>query len=185
MRRAGLVLTLLFLLFGILLIFWISSQNFSQSFKSLQAPLADSEQYETEKESSDEANVALQRIEVIDGDTIDVDGVRVRYIGVNTPELARGGRASDCFATKAYEFNRTLVEKGGIRLEKDVSETDKYSRLLRYVYLPDNRMVNEILVEEGYARVATYPPDVANANRFKDLEKEARQAKRGLWGECI
>ncbi len=184
MRRAGLVLTLLFLLFGILLIFWISSQNFSQSFKGLQPPLTDFEQYETEKESSDEANVSLQTIEVIDGDTIDVDGVRVRYIGVNTPELARGGRASDCFASKAYEFNRTLVEKGGLRLEKDVSETDKYLRLLRYVYLPDGRMVNEILVEQGYARVATYPPDVANVSRFKSLEKEARQAKRGLWAEC-
>lgn len=124
-------------------------------------------------------------VEVVDGDTIDVNGVRVRYIGVNTPEIAHTTGAKDsCFGREATEFNRSLVIGVNIRMEKDVSETDKYMRLLRYVYLPDGRMVNKILVAEGYARAATFPPDVAHATEFKNLESQAREAKKGLWGKC-
>ena len=62
-----------------------------------------------------------------------------------------------------------------------MSETDKYGRLLRYVYV-DDAMVNAALVREGYARVATYPPDVKYAESFLQLEREARDVGRGLWG---
>lgn len=67
-------------------------------------------------------------------------------------------------------------------LEKDVSERDVFQRLLRYVWLEDGRMVNMILVEEGYAQAATYPPDVKHAEEFVRLAREARDARRGLWG---
>ena len=67
-------------------------------------------------------------------------------------------------------------------LEKDVSETDRYGRLLRYVWLSDGTMVNATLVAEGYAQVFTYPPDVRYVDRFLGLQREARAENRGLWG---
>jgi micrococcal nuclease len=69
-----------------------------------------------------------------------------------------------------------------VYLEKDISERDVFQRLLRYVRLEDGRMVNMILVGEGYAQAATYPPDVKHAEEFVNLQREASDAKRGLWG---
>ena len=119
---------------------------------------------------------------VIDGDTIDViinnETKRVRYIGVNTPERDR------CFYEEAKSFNASLVLNKKVKLEKDVSETDKYGRLLRYVYLDDGTMVNEKLVAEGYAQVSTFPPDVKYQDRFLDAQKKAREQNIGLWSRC-
>lgn len=116
---------------------------------------------------------------IIDGDTIELeDGVRVRYIGINAPEMT-----TKCYAQEATDFNRQLVEGKSVTLEKDISETDKYDRLLRYVYL-DGVMVNEKLVAEGFAQVATYPPDVKYASRFLAAQKQAKLDKLGLWSKC-
>lgn len=119
---------------------------------------------------------------VIDGDTIDViinnETKRVRYIGVNTPERDR------CFYEEAKNFNSSLVLNKKIKLEKDVSESDKYGRLLRYVYLENGTMVNEKLVAEGYALVSTFPPDVKYQDRFLEAQKKARDESRGLWSKC-
>ncbi len=115
---------------------------------------------------------------VIDGDTIEVEGgERVRYIGIDTPE-------SGCLADEATEKNKELVEGKEVRLEKDVSETDQYHRLLRYVYV-DNLFVNDYLVRQGYAQTATYPPDVKYQELFREAEQEARENDRGLWAEDI
>jgi micrococcal nuclease len=115
---------------------------------------------------------------IVDGDTIDVavDGTtyRVRYIGMDTPE--RG----DYFFSEATEVNRMLVEGQQVILVKDVSETDRYGRLLRYVYLEDGTFVNAELVRQGYAVIATFPPDVRHQALFLELEREAREAGRGL-----
>ena len=114
---------------------------------------------------------------VVDGDTIQLSsGEKVRYIGINTPE--RGY----CFAKEATEANRRLVLNKMVRLEKDISETDKYGRLLRYVYV-DNVFVNDRLVREGYARASTYPPDVIFQAQFSKAEQEARTKKVGLWAD--
>lgn len=116
---------------------------------------------------------------VIDGDTIVIEGGRrVRYIGINTPETH--GKAQP-FGQEATEANRALVEGKMVRLEKDVSETDKYGRLLRYVYV-DGTFVNAELVRQGYAQAVSYPPDVKYQDCFRALEREAREARRGLWG---
>lgn len=110
-------------------------------------------------------------VNVIDGDTIDVriDGerYRVRYIGVNTPE-----RDDPCYAD-ATNANAELVEGRTVTLVKDVSETDRYDRLLRYIYV-DGVFVNEVLVREGWAERVYYPPDTAYADYFQRLENEAR-----------
>jgi len=121
---------------------------------------------------------------VIDGDTIDVDlnGTiyRVRYIGIDTPELGDSRLEVRELAQAATDANKRLVEGAVVRLEKDVSETDKYGRLLRYVYV-GSLFVNAELVKLGYAQVATYPPDVKYEALFLSLQKEAREAGRGLW----
>lgn len=118
-------------------------------------------------------------IDVIDGDTIDVDingeVYRVRYIGVDTPE--RG----DFYYQEAQTANADLVLDQEVILVIDVSETDQFGRLLRYVYLTDGTFVNAELVRQGYARQATFPPDVANADYFTELEQEARDSGAGLW----
>jgi endonuclease YncB( thermonuclease family) len=79
--------------------------------------------------------------------------------------------------------NRQLVEDETILVEKDVSDTDRYGRLLLYVYLQDGTFVNAELVRRGYAVAATYPPDVKYADLFVQLQAEAREAERGLWAQ--
>lgn len=116
---------------------------------------------------------------VVDGDTIvvSVKGAqyKVRLIGINTPERGRP------YYKEATEKTEELVLGKEVRLEKDVSETDKYGRLLRYVYAGD-LFVNAELVKQGYAQQYTYPPDVKYADLFRKLAREARENELGLWG---
>ncbi len=119
-------------------------------------------------------------IRVIDGDTIVVEGnYRVRYIGIDTPEAYPQVEA---FGLEAWQVNRALVEGKVVRLEKDVSEVDKYGRLLRYVYV-DNIFVNAELVKQGLAYAQAYPPDTKHQDYLETLEQEARQAGRGMWAK--
>ena len=117
---------------------------------------------------------------MIDGDTIIVEGgFRVRYIGIDTPEVYPEVEA---FGIEAWEANRRLVEGKEVRLERDVSETDKYDRLLRYVYV-DEVMVNAELVKQGLARAKAYPPDTRYQDYLAEMEAEARGAGRGIWAK--
>jgi micrococcal nuclease len=122
---------------------------------------------------------------VVDGDTIEVlmagTTYKVRYIGVDTPETVDPRRPVECYGREASERNRQLVEGRTVELEKDISETDTYGRLLRYVWV-DGEMVNATLVREGYALASTYPPDVKHQELFASLQREAIAAGRGLWG---
>lgn len=117
-------------------------------------------------------------VRVIDGDTIDVSigGVvyPVRYIGMDTPEKGQPGHA------EAKAINEKLVAGKTVQLVKDVSERDRYDRLLRYVYVGE-LFVNAELVKRGYAQPATYPPDVRHADEFVRWAQEAREAELGLW----
>lgn len=123
---------------------------------------------------------------VVDGDTIEVQiagaTYTVRYIGVDTPETVHPSRPVECFGPEASAFNKRLVGDRTVGLEKDVSEADQFGRLLRYVYV-DGEMVNATLVREGYAQVSTVPPDVKHQNLFLALQRQAREAGRGLWGD--
>lgn len=117
---------------------------------------------------------------VIDGDTIDIDtGQRVRYIGIDTPEVHP---VAEAFGMEALQANRNLVEGKEVRLERDITETDKYGRLLRYVYV-DDILVNAELVRFGLAEAKAYPPDTKYHEMLKKLEEEARQAGRGMWAK--
>jgi micrococcal nuclease len=122
--------------------------------------------------------VQAKVVRVIDGDTIEVNisgsVYRVRYIGINTPEVGQWG------ADEATQANAQLVLGKTVELEKDVSETDQYGRLLRYVWV-NTSMVNATLVANGYAQVATYPPDVKYQQEFLNLQRQAQEAGLGLW----
>jgi micrococcal nuclease len=121
---------------------------------------------------------------VIDGDTIEVniDGTiyRVRYIGIDTPELDDKRPEFCALAQEATRYNRQLVGGKSVRLERDISETDKYGRLLRYVYV-DDIFVNAELVRRGLAWAKTYEPDIKYQDYLEKAEAEARQNKIGIW----
>ena len=119
-------------------------------------------------------------IEVIDGDTITIEGgYRVRYIGIDAPEVRP---VREAFGIQAWEANRKLVEGKEVRLERDVSETDKYGRLLRYVWV-DDILVEAELVRQGLARAKAYPPDTKYQDYLEQMESEAREAGRGMWAK--
>ncbi len=121
-------------------------------------------------------------VRIIDGDTIVDDKDRkIRLIGINTPEL-NNNDINYCFAVKSKNVVSSLVLDKSIKLEKDVSDIDKYGRLLRYVWF-DDKMLNKILLEEGYAQVSTYAPDVKYQEMFLDTQKKAKNNKVGLWGD--
>ena len=123
---------------------------------------------------------------VIDGDTIEanIGGTiyKIRYIGIDTPELDDERAEYSTLAQEATRFNRELVEGKTIQLEKDASETDKYGRLLRYVYAGDI-FVNAELVRQGLAWAKVYEPDTKYQGTLEKAETEAKQAKIGIWQE--
>ena len=119
-------------------------------------------------------------IQVIDGDTITIEGgYRVRYIGIDTPEVHP---ELEDFGIAAWQVNRQLVEGKKVRLERDVSETDKYGRLLRYVFAGDI-FVNGELVRQGLAQAKAYPPDTRYQDYLEQMEAEAKEARRGIWAK--
>jgi len=121
---------------------------------------------------------------VIDGDTIVIEGnKKVRYIGINTLELKDPRKPVGCFAQEAADENKKLVEGKEVFIQKDVSEVDKYKRLLRYVWVGDT-FVNDYLVRQGFAQVSTFPPDVKYYQQFLEAQTEAKENNRGLWSSC-
>jgi micrococcal nuclease len=108
-------------------------------------------------------------------------------IGVDTPETVDPRRPVGCFGKEASNESHRLMDNQSVVLVKDVTDKDKYDRLLRYVYViqdQDNWLfINDYLVRNGFAKSSTYPPDVKYQEQFKEAEIEAREAKRGLWGE--
>jgi micrococcal nuclease len=123
---------------------------------------------------------------VLDGDTIKVsleNGPRkVRLLGIDTPEPPRDGRAAEPGADRATAFTRRLVEGQLVVLETDAlaDDEDRYDRALRYVFLPDGRLLNAALVAEGLAHVYTRST-CSRMTELLQLEREARDAGRGMW----
>ncbi len=128
-------------------------------------------------------------VRLVDGDTVWVrlvSGVeKVRYIGIDTPEVHHPIRGEEPGGREATEINRGLVGDRRVRLEPDVQLRDRYGRLLAYVWVKRadgvEVMVNAELVRLGYAQVMTVPPNVRHAELFRKLAVEAREHRRGLW----
>lgn len=127
--------------------------------------------------------------EFVDGDTLEIDmnGKRekVRMIGVDTPETHDPRKAVQCFGLAASNFTKSLIGSESIRLESDPINTnrDRYNRLLRYVYLPDNTLVNSEIIKQGYGFAYLSFP-FTKSEEFRLLQEEARDNNRGLWKEC-
>jgi len=119
---------------------------------------------------------------VDDGDTIVLsDGRRVRYIGIDTPEVRHGSQPAEPFGNKAKAVNKAIVYHKIVRLEYDQEKKDHYGRVLAYVFLADNSFVNKQLLESGLAYCLYREP---NTSRFEELlqaQREAMTAKKGIW----
>lgn len=124
-----------------------------------------------------------------DGDTISVDmngqTERIRFIGVDTPETNDPRKAVQCFGQAASDFTKQLISNQPVRLESDPLSTnrDRYDRLLRYVYLPDGRLVQAEIIRHGFGFAYVSFP-FGKLDEFKQLQMDAQQQQRGLWGSC-
>lgn len=120
---------------------------------------------------------------IIDGDTIHLqDGRKVRIIGIDTPEVGRGGEASQPFAFQAHKALRKLLEDNKkIALTYDQDKRDRYKRLLAYVTLADGRSVEQELLAQGLAYSIVVPPNARHINCYREIERNARKTRLGLW----
>lgn len=125
----------------------------------------------------------------VDGDTIAVNmnGIveTVRMIGIDTPETHKPNTPVQCYGPEAATFTKQLIGSSSVRLQADSLDTnrDRYNRLLRYVYLPDGRLVEAELINNGYAFAYTQFP-FEKSQEFTTLENQAKSIKKGLWGAC-
>jgi len=119
---------------------------------------------------------------VDDGDTIVLDtGQKVRYIGINAPEIAHQGRKGEPFGKRAKALNRKWVLGKKIRLQFDRQQHDQYGRLLAYVFLEDGTFINRRLVREGLAYCLYLPPNTRYHAQLLADQRQAMEARRGIW----
>jgi len=137
---------------------------------------------------ADQNSISIKVIDVIDGDTIKLaNGQNLRYIGIDTPEtkIKEGQRfvpKPQPFSLEAAQLNKDLVEGKTVRVEFDVTKTDKYNRLLGYCFIGDT-FVNAEILRQGLAVTYTYPPNIKYTDILLTAQKEAKDNKRGLWGD--
>jgi micrococcal nuclease len=131
--------------------------------------------------------IAVPVIKVTDGDTIHVriDGknITIRMIGIDTPETVDPRKPVQCFGKEASNHAHQLLDGTTVYLEQDASQGDydKYNRLLRYIWLADGRMFNQVMIAEGYAFEYTYNVPYKYQSQFKDAQRNAQNQQIGLW----
>jgi len=159
---------------------------FSSPAVSSESPTASPTPLATASGTSEKTeNNLVKVVRVVDGDTIEIEGgEKVRYIGIDTPETVDPRKPVQCFGIEASKKNKELVEGKMVRLEKDITDRDKYRRLLRYIYVGDT-FINLELVKQGFAYSYSYPPDIKYQDQFVKAQQEAREEKRGLWNACL
>lgn len=122
---------------------------------------------------------------VVDGDTMDIQfengkEERVRLVLVDTPETKHPTKPVQPFGPEASAFTKEMLTGKNVQVELDVQERDQYGRILAYVYI-DGKMINELLLEKGLARVAVFPPNTRYVDEFYAIQKKAQEAKLGIW----
>ncbi|MDY6063212.1 MAG: thermonuclease family protein [Erysipelotrichaceae bacterium] len=145
-------------------------------------------------ESTDKIYQEAKVVEITDGDTVkvDIDGkiYKLRLIGVDTPEISNG----EYFSNEALKFTESNLKDKTVYLEKDVSETDKYNRLLRYIWLKKpqsstpndsdfDNLFNALIVYNGYAHSVEYKPDNKYQQILNDKQNLAKEKHNGLWAK--
>lgn len=139
----------------------------------------------TEQDNIQNIDNLYKVVRVVDGDTIVIDyngtGEKVRLIGIDTPESVHPDADKNTkWGNTASDYTKYMLSGKYVGVEFDVEQTDKYGRLLAYVYL-DGKMYNKTLLENGFAKVSTYPPNVKYVDEFVQLQKQARENKIGIW----
>lgn len=140
-------------------------------------------------------------LRVVDGDTIEIDRgkgkEKVRFVLVNTPETVHPKKGAEFYGKEASNFTKSQLTGKTVYLQKDTSDTDRYGRLLRYIWIerpssdnPSNEEIkskcfNAILLAGGYANVSTFPPDVKYVDLFRKIERQARDVNVGLWSQSF
>lgn len=140
---------------------------------------------ETQDTDVNNNSALYEVIRVVDGDTFVVkyngENEKVRLIGIDTPESVHPDEEKNTeFGDNVSSYTKEMLTGKKVQLEFDVEQRDQYGRLLAYVYI-NGQMYNKILLEKGYAKLATYPPNVKYVDEFTVLQKEARENKVGLW----
>jgi micrococcal nuclease len=137
-----------------------------------------------EEEENPGEFVDAKVVRVVDGDTVVVryEGreERIRLIGVDTPETVHPNKPVEAYGEEAKEYTKKKLEEKDIQIEFDVQERDRYGRLLGYIWV-DGLLFNDELLRMGYARVATFPPNVKYVEMFKETEKNAKEKQVGIW----
>jgi micrococcal nuclease len=174
---------ILIFLLGIGIGFWLGNIQYSKNINSNGINQTSESEAKSDGENKDFVG-EFKVSRVIDGDTIEIEGgERVRYIGIDTPETVDPRKPVQCFGIEASNKNKELVEGKTVRLEKDVTDRDKYKRLLRYIYVGDT-FINLEMVKQGFAYSYSYPPDIKYQDQIVAAQQEAEKSKNGLWSAC-
>jgi micrococcal nuclease len=123
-------------------------------------------------------------VRVVDGDTVVVsNGDTLRLIGIDTPETVDPREPVQCFGVEASRRAHALLDGAAVELEYDPTQgvLDRYGRTLAYVWLPDGRLFNELMIADGYAHEYTYEVPYRYQARFRAAQRAAQDAQRGLW----
>lgn len=159
----------------------------------------DKKNNESKQNVSSGAFIKAKVTKHVDGDTVHVtlengETQKIRFIGIDTPETVHPNKDVEFYGQEASDFTKNSIYNKTVYLEKDVSDTDKYGRHLRYVWLEKPKEINEstiktkmlngILVAQGYANASTYQPDVKYQDYFTRFQREAKNKNLGLWDEA-
>ena len=183
----------LYFLFLLFLTFFPENKEIQTKLKSLleeeQSRVETSENSknnQTDTDSKLNSEVVYNVVKVVDGDTFKIEfrgeSRSVRMIGIDTPEVNHPSEPVQCYGVEASLKTKELIDGKDVRLEQDVSQTDRYGRILAYVWV-DEVFINEKIVKEGYAFSSSYPPDVKYQDILDTAEIYARENKAGLWAE--
>ena len=144
------------------------------------------------KTPKDDKVEKVQVNRAVDGDTVELmDGRKVRYLNVDTPETVKSGTSVKCFGPEASEFNKKLMTKGReIWMTSDKAKTDRYGRELRFIFLKESetgdvgKSVNATLVKMGFGQAKMYSPNTTYKKDFEKWQFEAQQKPVGIWKSC-
>jgi len=130
----------------------------------------------------DPQRVRYQVVKVPDGDTVYLrGGEKIRLLGINAPEVAHRNKPGEQGGEQAAEFLRDLLLGQRVGMELDVERHDHYKRTLAHLFAEDGRNLNQLMVERGLAFVFLHPPNLKYANAYLAAERDAREARLGLW----
>ncbi|WP_230499341.1 thermonuclease family protein [Sutcliffiella rhizosphaerae] len=147
---------------------------------------AQEKQEQSENREHDYPRLTVPLVRVIDGDTVKVmvngEEENIRFLLVDTPETNHPRmNGPQPFGPEAKDFMEKLLKDAEVEIELDVSERDRYRRILAYVYA-DGVLVQEELLRAGLARVAyIFPPNTRYVDRFQSIQKEAQEKAVGIW----